>query len=320
MRVSALRIERPKVLEMIEFDIQAPGPDDILVKTLACGICWFELKAYLGEVPIEYPFIGGHEGIGIVADKGEKVADLKVGDLVTTWSKAAFADYYLIPRSRAVKIASNIKEPEFWISEPPKCATTATTHLGVAPGNNLVLIGCGYMGLLHLQVLPKEWLPNLIAIDLSERQLQLAQRFGATHTIAVKPDHNQEVLAEVQEICDGRVDIVIEAAGSSNALELAGNMLRTAGILSIYGFHTHTETIDTGQWHLKGLRVFNTSPGISNFSLDDFYKAVALMKRGIFNQRPLISHKYEFKKGIEVIKNLCHERPADYIKGVFIFP
>ncbi len=71
-------------LALRDWDIPVPGPGQILVKTLACGVCHTDLHAAHGDWPVKptLPFIPGHEAIGVVAAAGKGVTLVKEGDRV----------------------------------------------------------------------------------------------------------------------------------------------------------------------------------------------------------------------------------------------
>ena len=84
MKAAVLR-EFGKPLQLEEVETPVPGPDEVLVQVMACGIDGTDLKLMdgFGYVP-ELPFIMGHEPAGIVAQVGSQVMDFKPGDRVIT--------------------------------------------------------------------------------------------------------------------------------------------------------------------------------------------------------------------------------------------
>src|ERR1700676_5723885 len=73
---------KPLVIE--DVPVPVPGPGEILVKVMACGVCHTDLHAAEGDWPVKptLPFIPGHEGAGIVVALGTGVTHLNVGDRV----------------------------------------------------------------------------------------------------------------------------------------------------------------------------------------------------------------------------------------------
>src|SRR5690606_23839211 len=109
---------------------------------------------------------------------------------------------------------------------PIKCVVTAARGAAYEFGDNVALVGCGYMGLLVLACLRGGGARHLIGIDVNPARLELAREFGATAVVDAR-EGRHAVEAAVRELTDGRmVDVAIEAAGSAAALELACNVLR----------------------------------------------------------------------------------------------
>ncbi|MEM2500415.1 MAG: zinc-binding dehydrogenase, partial [Candidatus Bathyarchaeia archaeon] len=229
----------------------------------------------------------------------------------------AFAEYYKTNKWNVAKIPEEVPERDliYWISEPLACAVTGIKGSNIQIGDKVCIIGCGYMGLLLIQLIPKDIVGELIAIDIRDKCLDLARRFGARYTLnPLKSD----VAKETREILGGEADIVIEASGAPGTIYLATEIVRRGGRLVIFGRHVVDEKVPTEEWHVKGLTILNTSPSFSNNFNKDFFDAVNLLKRGVVDQRPLITHIFPYTKAQEAFE-LASRKPLDYIKGVLVF-
>ncbi|MBS7623994.1 zinc-binding dehydrogenase [Candidatus Bathyarchaeota archaeon] len=300
---------------IVETDVPKPGRDEVLVKTKACGICMGEVYVFQGKLPGGK--IMGHEGVGIVVQVGDGVKEVGPGDRVTTLGGPAFAEYYKTNKWNVAKIPEEVPERDliYWISEPLACAVTGIKGSNIQIGDKVCIIGCGYMGLLLIQLIPKDIVGELIAIDIRDKCLDLARRFGARYTLnPLKSD----VAKETREILGGEADIVIEASGAPGTIYLATEIVRRGGRLVIFGRHVVDEKVPTEEWHVKGLTILNTSPSFSNNFNKDFFDAVNLLKRGVVDQRPLITHIFPYTKAQEAFE-LASRKPLDYIKGVLVF-
>ena len=182
-------------------------------------------------------------------------------------------------------------------------------------GDNVCIIGCGYMGLLLIQAMPKTIMNSLVALDVRNERLSLAKKFGADFTLNPK---ETDAVSEVCEIFGGEADVVIEASGAPETLYLATDLTRRGGKLVIFGRHVVDERVPTEKWHEKGLRILNTAPSFSANFNKDFHDAVKLLKKGVFDQRPLITHRFSYREAETAFK-IASESPVDYIKGVMIF-
>ncbi len=184
--------------------------------------------------------------------------------------------------------------------------------LSIEPGDDVVVIGCGYMGLLIIQGLPKDFIHNLTAIDIDDNRLSMAKKFGADKTVNSR---DEDAVQAVLDISKNKVDVVIEAVGAKGVIKQATGMLKNGARICIFGHHAEDEVIPTGEWHMKGLNVLNTTPYMSKNFHKDLIDAVKLMEKGVFDQSELISHTYSFtdiKKAMEEVA----ENPSNLIKAV----
>ncbi|HTO22457.1 MAG TPA: zinc-binding dehydrogenase [Spirochaetia bacterium] len=304
----------PGTLGVERASIGGPGPGQVLVEMKACGICHYDIKCFKnpGQDPV-YSARPGHEGVGIVAEVGAGVEDLRPGDKVTSVTfGGALSDFYLADRGTVARIPSEVRRWEQWISEPIACVVNGLRHLAIEPGDDVVVLGAGYMGLLFVQGLPKELIHTLTAIDALDDRLALARKYGADRTVNPKKD---DPVKAVQEITGRKVDLVIEATGAAGAIGQATEMLRNGGRLCVFGHHAVDETVPTNAWHMKGLHVLNTTPFTSRSFPKDLADAVRLMERGRYTQEDLISKVYASRELAAALHDLS-PKPPEVIKAV----
>ncbi len=79
---AAVLLEPGKPFEIMELDLDGPGPGEVLIKYTAAGLCHSDLHLTDGDLPPRYPIVGGHEGSGIIEDVGPGVTKVKPGDHV----------------------------------------------------------------------------------------------------------------------------------------------------------------------------------------------------------------------------------------------
>ena len=322
MKVQGILLSK-NVAEIVDTEVDRPRRNEVLIKTKACGICMGDVYVFRGKVPGGR--VMGHEGVGIVSKIGEDVKNVKVGDKVTTLG-GAFAEYYNTDCRNVEKIPEDVEELAYWISEPAACAVNGIRGSEIQIGDNVCLIGCGYMGLLLIQVMPKTNISNLIALDIQNQRLEMAREFGVGHVINPK---EVDAVREVRGILGGGADVVIEASGAPGTLNLATELVRggweketgkpvQGGKIVIFGRHVVDEKVPTEKWHVKGTKILNTAPASSSDFSKDFHDAVNLLRKGVFNQEPLITHRFSYKDAAEAFKT-ASEKPVDYIKGVITF-
>ena len=293
-----------------EIEIPAPARGELLVHNLGCGVCQAEIKEFLGLFGHPYPLTRlGHEGIGRVVGMGPEVAGFREGDLVTTLWHPAFQEYnvvradwaYVLPESAA-------RDPAVWISEPAACALNGALAAAVEPGQRVLLLGAGYMGLLLVQCLRRAPLGELVVADLEPSRLQRATELGATAVV-----HGADLPACVKE--RGGFDVVIEATGAANMIAHAADYLALRGRLVVFADHAHhTETVPWARFGAQCLTVVFANPMLHRDFPENWRAAVRLMLDGKIDQSRLITHRLPAAQCQELMGIAASRRP-EYVKG-----
>lgn len=290
-------------VDVISVEVGEPKDWEVQIEALACGVCAWDVHVFKNGT--DWATCPGHEGVGRVVKAGKWVTKAKVGDWVTA-PGMGFTEFTNVSQDALYHIPSNKGRPEHWIVEPASCVITGLDHCAVKAGDRIALLGCGYMGLMLIQLLSHCPLDVLVAIDVDDRRLAMARQFGATETINAK-DAN---IAELQKY---RFDTVVDASGNQHGLNLSSQIVRPGGRLNLFGWNHGTATFPGDTWHLNGITVINSAPGSA--IRDPWPVAIKLMERGLIDQRPLISHIVP----IEDYQNLLAKAAAkedNYIKGV----
>lgn len=304
MKVRSLVFEGVGQVKVEEQEIPELQPWEILVKTIANGICAFEIHAFTGELPIDwFPTVMGHEAVGEVVEVGKDVTKFKVGDKVSTLGFANYRDYYAIWEGQAEKIPDDEQDLHLWLGEPTACAVNGIRLLEDRnPGKKMTVIGCGFMGILLIQLaVHRGW--EVIARDINPERMALAESYGAKLDA---PEENSQ-------------DVVIECSGTEQGLTGAEFFVRHGGILCLFAHHLPTRQCNTNLWHMKGLDVLNATPAASRDWTNDFREAIQYIRDGVFDLRPLVTHFYDASDPQAALDNITKQRPKDYIKGVFVF-
>jgi len=313
MKALAVHFLKPGKAEIRETQVKDPAPHQVQVKCVANGICMAEVSLFTGAEKRPYPFIPGHEGVAVVTKVGKEVKHLKAGDYVPSfnWSTAENID-----ASRLQRFAVPPSNVAAAIVEPVSCIVSAWYSYNMAVGDRVLLIGAGYMGLLNVQALARSPIAELVVVDVKQRNLDLARKFGATEVIQSGTPAGE---ARLEELKQRRFDLVVECAGVESTISLAGECVRTGGRLGIFAWHHVPRPIDLGLWHMRGVTVLNCSPMIgTDCSVNSFERAIRLLEAGVIRQDELITHQHpvtDVQKAMELSAN----RGTDYVKGVLLF-
>ncbi len=317
MKTKSAILTAPGKFELSERDIY-PKEDQVLVKVAACGLCNWELnhwKGLLGSCPQTL----GHEWAGTVVETGEKVKEIKVGDNITVLpnSLSGFSEYALASEGSCCKLAPGIN-PGYALGEPLKCIVTVLRGTAPEAGDHAVIQGCGPMGLWCIQALAGGFLSSLIALDIDDEKLELAKKFGATHTVNSK---KEDAAKAVSDITHGSMaDFVIEGTGIPSLLNSAQKYLKSTGRGRLILMSSHEAVCKEFDFRVaieKSAQIIVPHPLFAQNPMDDLRRAVSLLNEGVFKVEEIVSHTFplsDIQKAFETLEN----KPAGYLKGIVI--
>jgi threonine dehydrogenase-like Zn-dependent dehydrogenase len=296
-------------IDLIEIPVNDPQENEVQIQGGVCGICsWDVATAKLGDkmYPKAPP---GHEGMGHVVKVGCGVTGFKEGDRV---AGGGFATLRNLDASSVYKIPeSNKLEDEYWIVEPVSCAVTGLDHCRLKPGDRVAVIGAGFMGTLILQGLLRSSLGQLVAIDVVQSRLELAQKIGVK-TVYNSAQLDREDLVKELKLLE--FDVVVDTSGVQAGLDLATDIVKTGGLINLFGWMKgDAATFNPTKWHLGGFSLVNSSPSAQ--LRDPFPPAIRLIHEGVFDLRPLVTHVEELKEYPVLMKQIL-QGDKSYVKGV----
>ena len=253
-------------LKVEKVAIPTIGPQDLLVRVKAALTCGTDFKVWkqgYHAKMIVPPAIFGHELAGVVELAGEAVQDrfppgMRVvaansapcnecffcrrdrenlcEDLV--FNNGAYAEYTLIPgrilRENVMEIPPHLSFVDAALVEPLACVLRGIEETGIQPGDTVVVIGCGPIGLKFIRILSARGV-HVIAIGKRSTQMKAAERLGATATIDCSAIENP--VAAVRQLTYRKLgtDAVIEAVGSPATWQWAIQMVRCGGTVNLFG-------------------------------------------------------------------------------------
>lgn len=308
MNAQTMRYRNDGTIELLEVGVGDPKENEVQVQGGACGICsWDIATAKMGQkmTPMAPP---GHEGVGYVSKVGRDVQGLKEGDRV---AGGGFATIRNLPMERVYKIPDSPLADEFWVVEPVSCAVTGIDHCRIKAGDRVAVIGTGFMGLLILQGLRHSPVEQLVAIDVVQDRLDLAQTLGATEIINRTEYETADLVSQLK----GReFDVVVDTSGHQAGLDLATDIVKRGGLINLFGWIKGNQaSFDPTKWHLGGFTIVNSSP--SSKIRDPFPPAIRLINQGIIDLRPLVTHTASLA-GYPTLMEEILDGDRSYVKGV----
>lgn len=302
-------------IELIEEDVPSLSKEDVLIKVRACGICSGDIYGFLGyPVWFNLPSPLGHEPSGEVVETGANVSKVSKGDHVTALGGPGYSDFIVVNEKYVEKVPSDLPF-EYTIGEPLACVVNIVRLLSPKIGDNVAVIGTGFMGLLLIQALSHLSLSNLVGVDVSNERLKLAKHYGAN--IVLNPKE-EDIIKEVFSITEGiGCDIVIEITGNPAGVDIATKIVKKKGKLGIASYHPNLVSVNLREWDAKGLEVMMTNPNRAEDMAKNLKIATRMLSKNIFNLEKLITHKWKLNE-IQKAFEYASSKPSDYIKGVIV--
>lgn len=279
-------------------------------------MCGSNLPVWQGRPWFSYPLAPGapgHEAWGHVEAVGDDAPALRVGDRVAFLGEQAFADQVEIAAAHAVVLPPSLDSQPF-PGEALGCAFNIAARSGFAAGQTVCIVGIGFLGAL-VTALAAQAGARVIAVSRRQFSLDIATTMGAKETIRL----NTDVDGEVGRLTDGRhCDVVVEAVGSQDALNLAGRLTGVRGRLVIAGFHQDgARTVDVQLWNWRGIDVVNAHEREDDIRLRGIQQAVVAIAAGRLDPSPLYTHCYPLARLTEGMDAMA-ERPDGFLKALVV--
>lgn len=316
--MKAIVIEAPHKVSLTEHPAPRPAEGQVLVRVSAVGMCMTDVDVLDGTLPepyVKYPVIPGHEWSGTVVEVGAGVTRPKVGErvavegynycrtcfycrrgetqLCTTYSQIGFnlpggySEYVAVRADLAHPFNENLPFESAALTEPGACVGHAFSRLNVKPGDTVVIVGPGTVGLLGI-LWARLFSPlQIIVVGLDRVNEPLARILGATEYITVKDNPVAYVRALTERL---GADAVFEAAGNVEAVMLALNLARRGGSVALAGVsgNAHPLMLEPDSFLLNDLRVH----GIFAYPSSTFVHTLRLIESRQIDVHPLITHTF----------------------------
>jgi len=332
-------IEPNKPLKISEIDTPTPTGKQVLVKVKAVGVCHSDLHLWEGgydtgdgfmkdtDRGVKFPVIPGHEIVGTVAQIGDSVEGIKVGDdvLVYPWigcgscptcekgdtnlceapqslgvfQDGGYAEYSLIPDYKFLAKISGIDlEGAASLACSGLTAYTAVKKAIANSPENILIVGAGALGLMGVQIAKALCNAKIICADLTDEKLQKAKEMGADHTVNTK---DSEPSKNIMSICNEKgVDSIIDFVNNPPTFKLNLAVIRKRGNIVLVGLFGGAANLSLVSIPFKALTIQGAYTG----SYNDMIELLDLAKRGVI--KPIVSKRYsldEVNNALEDLKN-----------------
>ena len=310
-------------LDVREAPDPEPGPNEVLVRVAACGICGTDQHIFDGDFFPSYPLIGGHELAGEVVALGRQPVEpvVREGDRVAVdpslfcgscffcqrgqgnhclnWNAigvtrdGGFAEYVVAPTANVYPVGDMPYEVAAFI-EPISCVVYGLQRLRIPVGANALIYGAGPIGLLMLQLVAHGGASTIAVVDLNEDKLKLARSLGA-HEVISAGRGADEALGTISPL---GFDVVIDCTGVPAVVEHMFMHVRKNGKLLFFGVNQPDAKIAISPYDVyqKDLEI------LGSFALRyTFHDAFALLESGAVDVRPLLSDRFPIERFPEAL-------------------
>ncbi|MHA1274520.1 MAG: alcohol dehydrogenase catalytic domain-containing protein [Promethearchaeota archaeon] len=301
--------------------------NEYLVKVLYSGLCGTDVKTFKqGHKFFTPPCILGHEFSGIIEDVGSNLDKSMMGKKVTCApyvccysceecdngfyelcknkdriSSGTFTEYITIPLEVAKKgmviVDNNSDLREIALAEPLACVLNSIEKSNFKPGQNVLIMGAGPMGLIHVEVLKKFGANKIFISEFITDRLKVAKEIGA---IPINPK-NDDVIKTITKKTNGKgVNLIIVAIGISSAVEESFNYVSNGGVINVFGGLQKNSriSIDPNIIHYNEVSLI----GSFGFSPKNFRMAVKLIESGKISLKKIITHEFDIDDIEEAFK------------------
>jgi D-xylulose reductase len=311
------------------------GPHDVLVAVNYTGICGSDVHYWqhgaIGHFVVREPMVLGHESAGTVVEVGSAVSTLRAGDRValepgypcrrcgpclagrynlcpdmrfaaTPPYHGTLTGFWTAPADFCYKLPDAVSLQEGALVEPLAVAVHIVRQAAVTPGQSVVVMGAGPVGLLCAAVAGAFGATKVVSVDIVESKLEFARGFCSTHTYASRRVPAEENAASIRELAglpDG-ADVVIDASGAEPSIQTSLHVVRMGGTYVQGGMGKPDINFPIMAMCLKEV----TAKGSFRYGSGDYKLAVELVASGKVDVKKLISGTVPFDQAEEAFKKV----------------
>lgn len=327
-----------------EVPVPEVGEKQVLVQLEYVGICGSDVHYYHHgvcgsyKVNLEEDFMLGHECAGTVVEVGAGVESLKVGDrvalepgitcgqceycksgrynlcpdvvfLATPPVQGCYEEYIAFPENMCFKLPENVSTKEGALIEPLAVGFHAASQGNVQPGDTVVILGAGCIGLVTLLSCKARGAGTIIVSDLVDARLEKAKELGATHVINGK---EKDTLAEVARLTNGKgANKVFETAGSPFTIAQTPHIVSKGGTITLVGLAAVEEI------NFNFAQIMDKEAEIKSvFRYRNIYtKAIAAVSSGAIDVNGIVTHEFDLEHIQDAFQEAVNNK-TDLVKAI----
>ena len=342
MKAAVLHQEKDMRVQKIE--VPELEEDEVLIKVKANGICGSDVHFYekgeLGPFVVNEPYVPGHESSGEIVEIGDQVKNFDTGDRVVIEPgipcrrcqfcktgrynlcqdvvfmsappiNGTLSEYVAVPSDFVYELPSVMDYKEGAMVEPTVVGVHACNRGDITGGMSVVVLGVGPIGLLALQSARAYGATRVIAVDMIQDRLELAEKLGATEIINAK---NEDLVQKIKDLTEDRgVDVALETAGSVKTSQLSLDLVKRGGTV------VHVGWTDPGEFSYSIEKVMEKEldiRGVNRYA-NAYPTAISLIADNKIKVKPLITHTFELYEAEEAFAFTANNK-TEVIKSIIM--
>lgn len=324
------------------------GPNDVLIKTRACGICSGDVMPWYIEK--KAPLVLGHEPAGEIVELGKELSVLnppsafKIGDRVfvhhhapcmncryclrgdyvqcETWRNSriipgGISEFIVIPeinlRNDTLLLPDTISFEDAILIEPTACVVKSLKRAGIRKGDTALIIGLGVMGQIHILLAREFGIDRIIGADMVEFRLKKAIELGADHVIDIR---KEDLFERIKDLTEGKgAEIVIVGPNSVEAMMTGLRAVSRGGCVVLFTPARPGEIlkIDPNEIYFKDINI------VTSYSCgpDDTIMAMRFIEKGIVSANKLVTHRFRIDETERAFRITAEAK--DSLKCIIVF-
>lgn len=326
----------PGKIEFNEIDRPKPQAHEVLMQTRRIGVCGSDIHVFHGLHPYtSFPVVQGHEVGGVVAEVGEGVTGLEVGDKITFTPQVtcgecypcrhgmyhicenlkvmgfqtggAAQEYFILPEWNVFKLPDDMPLDFAAMVEPVAVAVHALRRGGDVAGKKVLVLGGGTIGNLVAQAAKSLGAEAVMVTDVSTYKLDVARACGVDFVVnTANEDLNQAIL---RDFGPDRADLILECVGVQATATQAVDNARKGTTIVIVGVFGKKPEIDLGLVQDRELNLVGTLM----YQKPDYETAIDLITSGKMRLGHLVTHRFNFNEYLAAYHTI-EESNGEYMK------
>jgi L-iditol 2-dehydrogenase len=318
----AIVVERPNAVALRELETPAPGPGDVRVRSVRAGVCRTDLDIVSGALDarwVRFPVVPGHEWSGAVDEVGDGVSGFEPGDRVVCegnipclacprchagethlcrnydavgFTRAGgYGELVVVPARVVHHLPEHVSFDAAVLVEPGSVVLKALERARIQPSETVGVVGVGAVGAIAVTLARLHAPGTIVAYGLREEELELARSLGADHVVDVG---STDAEAKTRRLAGDGLDVVVETAGSVDALELSTRITREGGRIATLGIAGHGRelTLPADRIALRDLTVY----GSVGYTATTWARMVDLVRKRVVELDPIVTHRFPLER------------------------